>query len=269
MAGVRILVTNDDGVHALGVAVLGRALHDAGHEVLVAAPLTEASGSGAGVGPIHMFTGGIHAEHLELEGLEGIETLGVEALPALIVIASCMGGFGPPPDLVVSGINPGRNVGRSVLHSGTVGAALTAAHFGRRALAMSIQTRGLDTVHYETAAALAVALAPLVVAGPARLVINCNVPNLALAELRGLRRAHLSRAGMIRSALADKGGPGIQLDVGLSDTPSDQESDQGLTGAGFATLTPLVGVSEDEGQAVGDTVGQLLQAWGERDVAER
>jgi 5'-nucleotidase len=249
MSGVRIVVTNDDGVRAPGIAVLAKALHDSGHEV----------------GPIHMFTGGIHAEHLELEGLEGIETLGVEALPALIVIASCMGGFGPAADLVVSGINSGRNVGRSVMHSGTVGAALTAAHFGRRALAMSIQTSGRDTVHYETAAALAVTLVPLVAAGPARMVINCNVPNLALADLRGLRRAHLSRAGMIRSALADKGGPGIQLDVGLSDTPTDEASDQALTAAGYATLTPLVGVSEDLGQAVGDTVGQLVEAWGADD----
>lgn len=258
---MRIVVTNDDGVRAPGIAVLAKALHGAGHEVLVAAPLTEASGSGAGIGPIHMFTGGIHAEHLEIEGLEDVETLGVEALPALIVIAACMGGFGSPPELVVSGINSGRNVGRSVLHSGTVGAALTAAHFGRRALAMSIRTSGLDTVHYETAAALAVTLAPLVAAGPPRMVINCNVPNLAILELRGLRRAHLSRSGMIRSALADKGGPGIQLDVGLSDAPSDEASDLALTAAGYATLTPLVGVSEDGRQAVGDTVGQLVEAW--------
>jgi 5'-nucleotidase len=256
-----MLVTNDDGVRAPGIAALARALHEAGHEVRVAAPLIEASGSGAGIGPIHMFTGGIHAEHLELEGLEGIETLAVEALPALIVIAACMGGFGEPPELVVSGINSGRNVGRSVLHSGTVGAALTAAHFGRRALAMSIRTSGLDTVHYETAAAIAVTLAPLVGAGPQRMVVNCNVPNLAVPELRGLRGAHLSRAGMIRSALADKGGPGIQLDVGVSDTPADDTSDLALTAAGYATLTPLVGVSEDEDEAVRDTVARLVRAW--------
>ena len=51
--------------------------------------------------------------------------------PALCVIAACLGAFGDPPELVLSGINPGLNTGRSTLHSGTVGAAVTAANFGR------------------------------------------------------------------------------------------------------------------------------------------
>ena len=57
---MRILVTNDDGFDAPGLAVLARAFAEAGHEVVVIAPLTDASGSGAGIGPLRAMGGGIH-----------------------------------------------------------------------------------------------------------------------------------------------------------------------------------------------------------------
>ena len=66
-------------------------------------------------------------------------TYGIDGPPALAVILACVGGFGPRPDIVLSGINHGVNVGRSAMHSGTVGAALTGAHFGLRCLAVSIR----------------------------------------------------------------------------------------------------------------------------------
>lgn len=262
---MRILVTNDDGVRAAGIARVAKALHGEGHDVLVVAPLVEASGAGAGVGPIHTFKAGIHVDKVELPELEGIETLGIDALPALAVIAACMGAFGPPPDLVVAGINSGRNIGRAVLHSGTVGAALTAAHFGRRGLAMSIQSPGRGgPLHYETAAAIAVTLAPLVATAPPRTVLNCNVPDVPLAELRGLRVAHLARSGLIRSALADADGPRLQLELGFADAPNDDGSDEALTAAGYATLTPLVGVAEDRSPEVHDVVERLVALWADQ-----
>jgi 5'-nucleotidase len=257
---LRILVTNDDGVRAAGLAILARALDSDGHDVVVVAPLDEASGAGAGVGPLHSFKSGIHVDKVDVDGLEGIETLGIDALPALAVIAACMGAFGPPPDLIVAGINAGRNLGRAVLHSGTVGAALTAAHFGHRGLAMSIQSAG-DPVHYETAGAIAVTVATLLGTAPPRTVLNCNVPNLPLAELRGLRLAHLARSGLIRSVLADAGAPRVQLELGFSDPPPEDGSDEALTGAGYATLTPLVGVTEDRSPDVQSVVEQLIGAW--------
>ena len=107
---MRVLVTNDDGFDAPGLAALARAFADAGHEVTVLAPLAEASGSGAAIGPVHLRGGTIHFEEVTPAGLDGIKTLAIDALPALIVITACLGGFGTPPDLVVSGINPGRNV---------------------------------------------------------------------------------------------------------------------------------------------------------------
>ena len=81
------------------------------------------------------------------------------ASPALSVIPACVGAVGPRPDLVLSGINHGVNVGRSALHSGTVGAALTASQLGISALAVSLRV-GDDPDPWESAADLAVALVP-------------------------------------------------------------------------------------------------------------
>ncbi|MHB1988732.1 MAG: 5'/3'-nucleotidase SurE [Acidimicrobiales bacterium] len=265
---MRVMITNDDGVDAPGLAVLARHLHDSGLDVLVAAPLTEASGAGAGVGPLHTMREGIDVVALDRPGLEGIETLGVAALPALIVIAGCLGAYGPPPDLIVAGINPGRNVGRAVLHSGTIGAALTAVHFNKRGLAMSIQSGPFAAfesdqggrIHFETAAVLATELAPRVAAAPARTVVSCNVPNLPLDQLAGLRWAKLARSGLIRSALVDaEGGSRMQLELGFGDTPPGDESDETLTALGYATLTPLASVAEESRPEVRVAVAATLE----------
>src|SRR4051794_35335379 len=130
---MRVLVTNDDGVTAPGIRHLALAVAEAGHEVVVAAPLTDMSGSGAALGRLHI-DDHIDVEAHRLEGLEGVACYGVDGPPALAVLASRLGGFGEPCDVVLSGINPGANTGRATLHSGTVGAALTAANFGASGL---------------------------------------------------------------------------------------------------------------------------------------
>ncbi len=160
---MRILITNDDGVFAPGIAALARGLLAAfgdQHELMVVAPLTDHSGAGAAVGAVY-----------ERESIpyEAVEIPGLARRPHLRdrrvrrrwrVILACIEGFGPRPDLVVSGINHGINAGRSALHSGTVGAALTGAQFGIRGLAVSIAW-GADPVPWETAVALAAGIVPV------------------------------------------------------------------------------------------------------------
>lgn len=137
MRVTRVLVTNDDGVESPGLAPLVRAVVQQGHEVVVVAPDRDMSGSAAAIGQIHVDQG-VEATPVELEGLAGVPAHAVDGPPGLCVLAARLGGFGDPPELVVSGINPGCNTGRAVLHSGTVGAALTAANFGCRGLAVSL-----------------------------------------------------------------------------------------------------------------------------------
>jgi 5'-nucleotidase len=133
----KVLVTNDDGVESAGLHALVGALVRHGYEPLVVAPDRDMSGSGAAIGRIHLDQH-IDAERVELPGLAGVPAYAVDGPPGLCVLAARLGGFGDRPDVIVSGINPGCNTGRAVLHSGTVGAALTAANFGGRGLAVSI-----------------------------------------------------------------------------------------------------------------------------------
>src|SRR6185437_6740848 len=188
------------GVSAPGLAALTRALAawarrtggDPAHEVIVVAPSSNYSGAGAAVGSVDDHTT-IPYQRAFVEGAEKVEAYGLDASPALSVIAGALGAVGPKPDLVVSGINHGVNVGRSVLHSGTVGAALTASQLGIRALAVSLRS-GTTPVPWESAAALAVALLPLLTSAPARTVLNLNVPALPLEQILGLRWARVSGA---------------------------------------------------------------------------
>ncbi len=209
---MRILVTNDDGVSAPGLAALtrglvrwvaeaGRDLEGAPHDIVVVAPSSNYSGAGAAVGSVTDNTT-IPYQRAFVEGAESVEAYGLDASPALSVIAGALGAVGRKPDLVLSGINHGVNVGRSVLHSGTVGAALTASQLGISALAVSLRVGG-EPDPWESAAELATALIPLLVAAPARTVLNLNVPALPLNEVRGLRWARVSGAGLIKSARGD------------------------------------------------------------------
>src|SRR5687768_5776946 len=107
---MRILITNDDGVSAPGLLVLARALAAAGHDLVVAAPLSDNSGAGAAIGPVHL-TGGVTFQRLDLDGLPGVPAYGLDGPPALAVLVARLEGFGPPPQLIASGINPGNNTG--------------------------------------------------------------------------------------------------------------------------------------------------------------
>jgi 5'-nucleotidase len=271
---LRILVTNDDGVRAPGIAALAEVAASTGHDVVVVAPLIDYSGSGAAVGPVHSRAGVDYEAHA-IDGLGDLPTYGIDGPPALAVILACVGGFGPRPDIVLSGINHGVNVGRSAMHSGTVGAALTAAHFGLRCLAVSIRW-GDEPVPWETPGAMAAALVPVLAQSPPGTTLNLNVPNVPLAQLRGLRHGRLGRGGTIRSAVHDTEDaqttlphvalpPGqtgtLRLDLTApgSSTRVHPDTDAGLLARGYASLTALVGVREAGGEA-DDVVDSALES---------
>ena len=194
---MRILVTNDDGIDSRGLHVLARSLVPRG-DVVVAAPDREYSGAGAGLGALHLLQPEIHRAAIESVA----EAWAVTGPPALCVMFSRLGAFGPPFDLVVAGINPGANVGRAVYHSGTVGAALTARAGGISGVAVSqsvneggIEGQGWDEMlvgqRWETAGAVATAVVDALIQTPppAPVVVNINVPNCELHEVAGWRQA--------------------------------------------------------------------------------
>ena len=248
----RILVTNDDGVDAPGIHVMARALADAGHDVLVVAPASDRSGSGAAINLIHADQQ-VDTTRVEIPGSEDIAAFALDGPPGLCVCAARLGAFGDAPAVVVSGINPGCNSGRAILHSGTVGAALTAQSFGASALAVSVDTS--DPWRFDTAARVALDVLPMLLDAPARSVLNLNVPARAYDDVLGVRWARLAAFGSVRAAVADAGDSGVQFELRATGVQPPPDSDQGLVNEGYASLTTIVGVAEawpaDEGGAAG------------------
>ncbi len=190
---MRILVTNDDGIDSIGLRILAEAMTPYG-DVVVAAPDREYSGAGAALGALHLLQPEVR--RTRLDGVP--EAWTVNGPPGLCVMFARLGAFGEPFDLVVSGINPGANVGRAIYHSGTVGACITGRNGGISGIAVSQAVRGfgvegqgwdemLIDLNWEAAAEVASSFVKgFVTAMPADpLVVNINVPNLPVAEMAG------------------------------------------------------------------------------------
>lgn len=252
---MRLLVTNDDGVLAPGILALAQAMATTGHDVLVAAPHEDMTGYGAALGSFHV-DGSIDVRPIELDGLPGIPTFMVTGPPALCVMAARLGGFGPPPDLVVSGVNPGPNTGRATLHSGTVGAVLTGGNFGVSGLAVSIGVG--DEYHWTTATDVAVAALEWLVEQPTRTLLNINVPNVPTTELRGIRWGTLAPFGTVRAGLVPSESGSLQMELREHDEKLPDDSDTALVRDGYASITGIVGIRATERSAVADHVESRL-----------
>ncbi len=221
---VRILVTNDDGILAPGILPLAQAMNRFG-DVTVVAPDTEYSGAGAAIGAIWERTP--HVTRHELDGID--EAWAVNGPPALAVMYARLGAFGAPFDLVVSGINPGANVGRSVYHSGTVGACLSGRNGGWSGIAVSQASAGWgvegqaweETVKlqkWQTAVAVASAFVEGYVKAPPIdvVVVNINVPNVDLADLDGWELTEVGQLpprAMSKAALVARADDPNEFDV--------------------------------------------------------
>ena len=259
---MRVLVTNDDGIDAPGLHALARAMVKDGHDVVVAAPLADMSGAGGGIGPVDLSRGLVLER--DLPDLEGVAAFAVDGPPALAVVAARFGAFGAPPDVVVAGVNPGLNCGRAVLHSGTVGAAVTAANFGCPGIAVSLAPP--EPWRFETAAAFgAAAVAWLAGAGAGsgwgsgageHTVLNLNVPNLAVDEVRGVRPARLAPFGTVRASLGEHVGGRRQLVLSDFAQPAGEDADVSLVAAGFVTVTSLVGIRATRHTDAADAIGR-------------
>ncbi|GAA4963953.1 5'/3'-nucleotidase SurE [Kineococcus glutinatus] len=256
---MRVLVTNDDGVDSPGVHALARVARDGGHQVVLAAPHTERSGASASL-TVLADDGRLVVHERRVEGLEGVRVLAVEATPGFIAFTAGRGAFGEPPELVLSGINRGPNTGYAILHSGTVGAALTAATQGIAGLAVSLDTERREP-HWETAAQVAARalawFAPLAATGAATPpgghppVLNVNVPDVPPEELRGLRAAELARVGAVQAVVGEVGEGYVTVTFDTPPLPDEPDGDAVLVRRGWATAT-LVRVPS---RAAGDLTG--------------
>jgi 5'-nucleotidase len=227
---MRILLSNDDGVTAPGIQTLAAALREFA-EVMVVAPDRNRSGSSNALtldAPLRTVT----LANGDVSVQQGTPTdcvyLGVNAL------------MRPRPDIVVAGINAGPNFGDDVIYSGTVAAAMEGRHLGFPALAVSLN--GYE--HYETAAAVTCRILRALQREPLRTgkILNINVPNLPLAEIKGIK---VTRCGTRHPAekvfhqqdprgqdLWWIGPPGDKFDAG-------PDTDFAAVEQGYVSITPL------------------------------
>lgn len=182
------------------------------------------------LGPLHL-TGQIAFEAREIEALVGVEAYAVDGPPGLCAFSTVLGGFGGPPDLLVSGINAGANLGRAVLFSGTVGAALTAVQFGVPAMAVSLGAQRDDAEqHWDTAAACAAGLVHAVHAAGTHGALNLNVPNVRPYAVRGITTASLALGGKVQARM-DETTPGtLELNFERTEPPAGSDVAQLLDG---------------------------------------
>lgn len=250
---VRILVTNDDGIHAPGILPLAQAMTEHG-DVVVVAPDQEFSGAGAAIGAIWEMQP--HVTHHELEGVA--EAWAVNGPPALAVMYARLGAFGGDFDLVVSGINPGANVGSSVYHSGTVGACLSGRNGGWPGIAVSQAASGwgvegqaweesVKLQKWHTAAAVASSFVEGYIADPPDDVViaNINVPNLEVDDLAGWKTTKVGLSpprAMSGAELVQRAEAPDHYDVKVSwGAPIDlpEHTDGGAIERGFVSVSYL------------------------------
>lgn len=237
--GMRIVVTNDDGIDAGGIVAVAGQLSRAGHDVVIVAPLSQSSGSGSSLGS--ELDGRKVAAVRRDDHVTGLRAVGVDAPPAFIALAVSRGWLELAPDLLVSGINRGNNIGDLSLFSGTLGAALTASLHGVPALAISCPAA--PTRYEEAASCLVDSLPSLLEKLPAGCAYNLNYPDAPREGFTGWVPATFARSEA-HDLLAHGDVAGVSVSLAAERSAGDPASDIALLRRGTATCTIVSGALE-------------------------
>lgn len=189
---MRILLTNDDGIYAKGIEALFLTLRR-DHAVTVVAPTTEQSAIGHAI----TFLNPLRVTPVQRNG--GFFGYALDGTPADCVKIAVTTLLDPPPQMVVSGINMGANVGVNVIYSGTVSAATEAALLGIPAVAISIDS--FDATDFSAATTFLPRLLRLIEQNglPAGVSLNVNVPDVPASLVRGVRVTHQGKMQCIET----------------------------------------------------------------------
>jgi len=227
---MRILLSNDDGIHAPGIQLLAVAMRQFADVQIVAPDRNRSGASNSLTLDVPLRT------HKEANGDIAVQSgtptdcvyLGVNAL------------MRPGPDIVVSGINAGPNLGDDVIYSGTVAAAMEGRYLGLPALAVSLN----GTCHYATAVTVVCRLLRALTGEPLRTgrILNINVPDLPLSEIKGIKVTRCGSRHPANQAIRQLdprgqemfwiGPPGATLDNG-------PDTDFAAIEQGYVSITPL------------------------------
>jgi len=228
---MKILVSNDDGYHAAGIGALIAALEQVADIVVVAPDRNRSAASNSLTLDKPLRVSEVAPNRYKVDGT-----------PSDCVHLALTGFLDFEPDLVVSGINHGANLGDDVIYSGTVAAAMEGRFLGLPTIAVSLV--GQELQHFDTAGAIAAELVQKIERAPlaSDVVLNVNVPNIALQDLAGIRATRLGFRHKAEQIIKDKdpygrpifwvGPPGPGQDAGAG-------TDFCAIDAGFASVTPL------------------------------
>ena len=229
-----ILLTNDDGIDAPGLAALAQGL--AGLDALhVSAPDRNMSGVGMGITISRDLKATRHPDGAAGEARHSLD--GTPADAAKYGIQKILAD--DPPRLVVSGINYGPNLGVNIRCSGTLGAAFEAVSSGLNALAVSVEY--VENPNWEGAKFYARKMAEMLLAlppGGEPFVLNLNVPSRNPEDIRGLVTARNGRGGFC-DRLHNAGGDTFRLEPDWIRVDDDSDCDSAAFDAGYAVVTPL------------------------------
>lgn len=228
---MRILVSNDDGVHAPGIFALANAMAGLG-EIVVMAPDRNRSGASNSLTLSHP----IRTHQLD----NGYYS--VEGTPTDCVHLALTGFLSESVDLVVSGINHGSNLGDDVLYSGTVAAAIEGCNMGLKSIAFSMA--GNHIQHFATGAHIAKRLVTQMMHTklPAKTLLNVNIPDVPLDEIQGF---HVTRMGTrvgakpIIRASDPRGLPMYWIGSSGEEEDAGPGTDFYAVKHGFVSITPL------------------------------
>jgi len=241
---MRILLSNDDGILAPGLAALYAAVRDLG-DVAVVAPASAQSAAG------HSITlAQLGVQRLHVDGPVPFAGISVDGRPADCVRLAILKLLDAPPDLVLSGINAGANVGSHVFYSGTGAAAAEGCMLGVPAVAFSAAVEPLDDAtaggggmtDFRAAARHCRRVLDRLLAGGLRAgdLINVNVPMLGPGRPRGQRAVRQSDAELKDVYEREPGAPGESYRITSSAfDASEADTDIGALADGYVTVTPL------------------------------
>lgn len=236
---LRILVTNDDGVASPGLWKLAQAFAEVG-EVLVAAPAQERTGTGTAI-----TLGRPLAVQAVMSPVEGVQAFSVDGTPCDAVVTALRRLARHRIEVVASGINAGANIGSGILTSGTVGAAMHAHLLGLTAIAFSLEYRSKETMHWDTALAVARQFARGLADGsiPRDAFLNVNVPAVPLTAIQGLRVTTVAPVNPYRVVEVEEGEEG-QVRYALrrrDDIEFAEDTDVWAVHRDYISVTPLQG----------------------------
>ena len=228
-----ILVSNDDGVDAPGIEALRRALASLGR-VIVVAPNRQRSAAS------HSLTLDVPLRATTIAE----DIVSVDGTPTDCVLLALKSLLPEPPDLLVSGVNRGPNLGDDVTYSGTVAAAMEGTIFGIPSVAVSLDRSTTGTYEYAHAAAVAREVARVVLERglPDGTLLNVNVPNVPPAEVKGIRITRQGKQSYEESVIekTDPRGRTYYWIGGYTSTWPDQAgSDLEAVAEGFVSVTPV------------------------------